>query len=78
MAKTIWTRINGWSYKTRDNRFIIQHSGANRCWYSAEIDAESTARHGFDVCNEYSKTYHSTLREAMNWVESREMKKAVA
>jgi len=78
MAKSIWTRINGWSYKTRDNRFIIQHSGGTRCWYSANIDAEATARHGFDVCDEYSKQYFSSLREAMNWIETHEINKAVA
>ena len=73
MPKTIWTRINGWSYKTRDNQFMISHTGADRSWFSAKIDSESSTRWNFEIADESSKVYHSSLREAMNWVESYEM-----
>ena len=78
MSKTIWTRINGWSYKTRDNQFMISHTGANRCWYSAKIDAEASAQWGWEICIESTKQYHTTLAEAKNWVESYELAKAGA
>ena len=70
---TIWTRINGWSYKTRDNQFMISHTGANRCWYSAKIDTEASAQWGWEICIEATKVYHTTMRESMNWVESYEL-----
>ena len=73
MSKTIWTRINGWSYKTRDNQFMISHEGSDRCWFSAKIDSESSTCWNFEIADESSKVYHSSLREAMNWVESYEM-----
>jgi hypothetical protein len=78
MAKSNFIRINGWSYKTRDNQFMISHEGSNRCWWSAKIDAELSAHLGWDVPIENSKTYSSSLREAMNWVESYEMQKVGA
>jgi hypothetical protein len=74
MSKSNFIRINGWSYKTRDNKFMISHTGADRCWFSAEIDEESSARWGWDVPNEYSKQYHSSLRNAMMFVENYAMK----
>jgi hypothetical protein len=74
MAKSIFVRINGWSYKTRDNQFMISHEGSHGCWWSAKIDAESSARFGWDIPIENSKTYSSSLREAMNWVQNYELK----
>jgi hypothetical protein len=73
MAKSIFIRINGWSYKTRDNQFMISHEGSDRCWWSAKIDAESSARFGWDIPIENSKTYHTSLRNSMDWVEKYEM-----
>jgi len=64
-----FNRINGWSYKTSDNAYIISNCGS-RTWFSAEIDAESSLKHGFDIAAENSKVYHTTLTEAQNWVRS--------
>jgi len=67
--KTIkFNRINGWSYKTADNRYMISHTGANRCWWSAEIDQELSEKWGWEIPRENTKQYHTTLREAQNWV----------
>jgi len=73
MAKSNFIRINGWSYKTRDNQFMISHTGADRCWFSAKIDAEQSTRFGWEIADEFSKVYHTSLREAMNWVEAIEI-----
>ena len=64
-----FNRINGWSYKTSDNAYIISNCG-DRMWFSAEIDAEASQKHGFDVPVENSKVYHTTLTEAQSWVRS--------
>jgi hypothetical protein len=60
-------RINGWSYKTEDGKFMISNCGP-RQWFSCEVDAESSARHGFLIALENTKVYHATLGEAQNWV----------
>lgn len=70
-------RINGWSYKTEDNRYMVSNCG-ERYWFSAEIDQEASARHGWEIAIENTKVYHSTCRDAQNWVREYEMKKAVA
>ena len=64
-----FNRINGWSYKTSDNAYIISNCG-NRTWFSAEIDTEVTAKHGFEIAIENTKMYHTTLTEAQNLVRS--------
>jgi hypothetical protein len=64
-----FNRINGWSYKTSDNAYIISNCG-DRTWFSAEIDSELTAKHGFDIAIENTKTYHTSLTEAQKWVRS--------
>jgi hypothetical protein len=48
---------------------MISNCG-NRTWFSAEIDAEATAKHGFEIAIENTKMYHTTLTEAQNWVRS--------
>jgi len=70
-------RINGWSYKTSDNAYIISNCG-NRYWFSAEIDAEATAKHGFEIAVEPSKVYHSSLRLAQSWVRDFDYSKVSA
>jgi hypothetical protein len=60
-------RINGWSYRTSDDKFIISNCGT-RQWFSAEVDAESSARHGFLIALENTKMYHTTLGTAQDWV----------
>jgi hypothetical protein len=69
-------RINGWSYKTVDNKFIISNCG-KRYWFTAEIDQEATEKFGFEIPVENSKMYHSNISEAQNWVRSYEYKKAI-
>ena len=34
-----FNRLNGWTYKTTDNAYIVYNGGPNE-WYSAEIDHE--------------------------------------
>jgi hypothetical protein len=70
-------KINGWSYKTTDARFMISNCGS-RQWFSAEIDAEQTAKHGFIIANEHSKVYHSSLQSAQNWVRTFDYANVVA
>lgn len=73
MAKTAtikFKRINGWSYKTEDNKFMISHTGADRYWFSAEIDEEATTKFGWAIPEENTKQYHTTLGEAQQWVRS--------
>ena len=71
METTIkFKRINGWSYKTADNKFIISHTGADRYWFSAEIDAESSEKWGWEIPIENTKQYFSTLRDAQRWVRA--------
>ena len=70
-------RINGWSYKTQNDQFMISNCG-KRMWFSAEIDTEASAKHGWEIPVENSKVYHSTLREAQNWIINFEIVKAVA
>jgi hypothetical protein len=54
-------RINGWSYKTEDGKFMISNCGY-RTWFSAEIDQESSNHHGWEIALESSKVYHTTCR----------------
>ena len=65
-------KINGWSYKTEDNGFIISNCG-DRVWFSAQIDAEATQKHGFEVAVENSKVYHRSYADAKNWVLRNEL-----
>jgi len=62
-------RINGWSYKTSDQKFLVSNCG-KKYWFSAEIDREESDKHGFDVVFENSKMYHSSLTDAQNWVRN--------
>lgn len=64
-----FNRINGWSYKTTDGKFIISNCGP-REWFSAEIDDEQSQKFGWSIALENSKQYHSSLKEAQNWVRS--------
>jgi hypothetical protein len=70
-------RINGWSYKTEDGKFMISNCGP-RSWFSAEIDQEASNHHGWEIPLESSKVYHATCREAQDWVVGYEMTKAGA
>jgi hypothetical protein len=72
-----FNKINGWSYKTSDDRFIVSNCGP-RQWFSAEIDAELTAKHGFIVVDEHSKVYHNSLTSAQNWVRTFDYAKVCA
>jgi len=66
-----FNRVNGWTYKTTDNQFLIYNGGPNE-WYSAEIDTELVEKFGY--CSvavlESSKVFHYSLREAQKWVRS--------
>lgn len=68
-----FNRINGWSYRTSDDKFIVANCGP-RYWFSAQVDEEATERHGFLVAIENSKVYHSSLSSAQKWVREFEYK----
>ena len=66
-------RINGWSYKTIEGKFMISNCGP-RQWFSAEIDVEASEKFGWAIPIENSKVYHASLPEAQNWVRTFEYK----
>jgi hypothetical protein len=64
-----FTRINGWSYKSDDNKFMISNCGL-RQWFSAQIDTEQSLKFGWEIPIENSKVYHTTIGEAQRWVRT--------
>jgi hypothetical protein len=68
-----FNRINGWSYKTTDGKFMISNCGS-RQWFSAEIDFEYSEKFGWAIPVENSKVYHSSIKEAQQWVRTVEYK----
>lgn len=71
MAAIKFSRVNGWTYKTRDGKFIVYNGGPNE-WYSAPVDVELVGKFGFCsvAIDESSKMFHRSLRDAQNWVRS--------
>ena len=72
-----FNKINGWSYKTTDDRFMISNCGS-RQWFSAEIDAEYSEKFGWAIPVENSKVYHTTITEAQRWIRDVEYAKVCA
>jgi len=68
-----FNKINGWSYKTIDNKFMISNCGP-RQWFSAEIDLEYSEKFGWAIPVENSKVYHASIKEAQQWVRTVEYK----
>lgn len=70
-----FNRVNGWTYKTTDNAFIVYNGGPNE-WYSAPVDAELVAKFGYCsvAIKESEKMFHSSLRQAQQWVRTVEYK----
>jgi hypothetical protein len=70
-----FNRVNGWTYKTTDNQFMVYNGGPNE-WYSAKIDPELVEKYGYCsvAVDEYSKMFHYSLKEAMNWIRTFEYK----
>jgi hypothetical protein len=62
-------KINGWSYRTSDDQIIISNCGP-RSWFSAEIDTEESKKFGWLIPFENSKQYHTSLKDAQNWVRN--------
>jgi len=66
-----FNRVNGWTYKTSDSKFVVYNGGANE-WYSAPVDIELVEK--FGICSvaidESNKMFHRSLRDAQNWVRS--------
>jgi hypothetical protein len=64
-----FNRVNGWTYKTKDNKFMVYNGGANE-WYSAEIDIELVEKFGYSSVSvvQESKQFHYSLKDAMTWV----------
>lgn len=67
MAQITFKKINGWSFKTADNLFMISNCGP-RQWFSAQIDAEASEKFGWAIPLEDSKVYHSRISEAQAWI----------
>ena len=66
-----FNRVNGWTYKTNDNAYIVYNGGPNE-WYSAPVDSELVAKYGYSSVSviESQKIFHTSLREAQSWVRS--------
>lgn len=60
-----FNRVNGWTYKTTDNKFLVYNGGPNE-WYSAEIDPELVTKYGYCsvAVNENTKQFHYSLKYA--------------
>ncbi len=56
---------------------MISNCG-DRYWFSAEIDAEATAKHGFEIAVGASMVYHSSLKLAQAWVRDFDYSKVSA
>lgn len=54
-------RINGFSYKSSDGKWLICHEGSRTWWYACELDAD-----GFT--DEYTKQYFRSYKEAKTYV----------
>ena len=68
-----FNRIDGWSYKTTDGKFMISNCGP-REWFSAEVDFEYSEKFGWAIPVENSKVYHSSIKEAQQWIRNVEYK----
>ena len=70
-----FNRVNGWTYKTSDDKFLVYNGGKNE-WYSAPIDNDLVAKYGFCSVSidESNKIFHYSLRDAQNWVRTVECK----
>jgi hypothetical protein len=70
-----FNRVNGWTYKTNDDAFIIYNGGPNE-WYSAKIDSKLVEQ--FGICSvvaiQETKQFHYSLKDAMAWVRLTEYK----
>ena len=66
-----FNRVNGWTYKTADNKFLVYNGGPNE-WYSAEIDHELVEKFGYCsvAVDESTKQFHTSITNAQNWVRS--------
>jgi hypothetical protein len=63
-------RVNGWTYKTADNKYIVYNGGANE-WYSAPVDEKLVEQFGYCsvAVNESQKTYHYSICDAQSFVQ---------
>jgi hypothetical protein len=66
-----FNRVNGFTYKTSDNAFIIYNGGPKE-WYSAPVDAELAAKFGYVsvAAVDGNKVFHTSLRQAQEWVRT--------
>jgi hypothetical protein len=71
MQNIKFNRVNGWTYKTSDNQFMVYNGGPNE-WYSAKIDSELVEKHGYCsvAVDESSKMFHYSIKDAQNWVRN--------
>jgi len=75
MKEIKFNRVNGWTYKTVDNQFLVYNGGPNE-WYSAKIDPEMVEKFGFCsvAIDESTKQFHSSIKNAQLWVRKFEYK----
>ena len=66
-----FNRVNGWTYKTSDNQFIVYNAGPNE-WYSAVIDSSMTEMFGYTSVTaiDSTKQFHTSMQNAMAWVRA--------
>lgn len=64
-----FNRVNGYTYKTADNQYMIYNAGPKE-WYSAPIDSELVEKFGYSpvAVDESNKMFHTSLRNAQDWV----------
>lgn len=62
-------RVNGWTYKTEDDQYIVYNGGPNE-WYSGKADQDLVKQYGYEsvAMDDSSKQFHSSLRLAQLWV----------
>ena len=69
MSKIKFNRVNGWTYKTEDEQYLI-YNGGPREWYSAKVDPEMAIKYGFVSISiiESTKQMHFSITDAQQWV----------
>lgn len=64
-----FNRVNGWTYKTEDNQYLVYNAGPNE-WYSAKVDADMVAEFGYTtvVAIDSTKVFHYSIKDAQSWI----------
>ena len=58
-----FNKINGWSYKSEDNKVMFANAG-QRYWFAAIIDQEESEKFGWIIPIENTKSYGNSIKDA--------------